>query len=87
MGLSCILFVTVSSLTSSINPAYDARNNVEYGDYQIELNYDNSDRVYTENNLDEIMKHNPITDEKIAEFEKIDGVEKTQTRRYLTFYR
>lgn len=85
MGLSCILFVTVSSLTSSINPAYDARNNVEYGDYQIELNYDNSDQVYTENNLDEIMKHNPITDERIAEFEKIDGVEKTQTRRYLTF--
>lgn len=56
MGLSCILFVIISSLTSSIDPGYDARNNVEYGDYQIELNYDNSDQVYTENNLDEIIK-------------------------------
>lgn len=85
MGLSCILFVTISSLTSSIDPEYDARNSVEFGDYQIELNYDNSDQVYTENNLDEIIKKNPITDDVIAEFEAIDGVEKTQTRRYLTF--
>lgn len=85
MGLSCILFVTISSLTSSIDPGYDARNSVEFGDYQIELNYDNSDQAYTENNLDEIIKKNPITDDVIAEFEAIDGVEKTQTRRYLTF--
>lgn len=85
MGVSCILFVTISSLTSSIDPGYDARNSVEYGDYQIELNYDNSDMVYTDNNLDEIFKHNPINDGVIEKFEKIDGVEKTQTRRYLTF--
>lgn len=85
MGLSCILFVTISSLTSSIDPEYDARNSVERGDYQIELNYDNSDKVYTENNLDQIINHNPITDETIKEFEAIEGVEKTQTRRYLTF--
>lgn len=85
MGLSCILFVTISSLTSSIDPGYAARNIVEFGDYQIELNYNNSDQVYTENNLDEIIKKNPITDDVIAEFEAIDGVEKTQTRRYLTF--
>ncbi len=85
MGLSCILFVTISSLTSSIDPAYDARNGVEFGDYQIELNYDNSDLVYTDNNLAEIIKDNPITDKVIEEFEAIDGVEKTHTRRYLTF--
>lgn len=85
MGLSCILFVTISSLTSSIDPGYDARNSVEFGDYQVELNYDNSDQVYTENNLDEILKNNPITDDVIKEFESIDGVEKTHTRRYLTF--
>lgn len=85
MGLSCILFVTIASLTSSIDPGYDARNSVEYGDYQIELNYDNSDQVYTENNLDELMKNNPITDKVIEEFEAIDGVKQTQTRRYLTF--
>lgn len=85
MGLSCILFVIISSLISSIDPGYDARNNVEYGDYQIELNYDNSDQVYTENNLDEIIKRNPITDKVIEEFEAIDSVEKTKTRRYLTF--
>lgn len=85
MGMSCILFVTISSLTSSIDPGYDARNSVEYGDYQIELNYDNSDEVYTENNLDELMKQNPITDKVIEEFEAIDGVKKTQTRRFLTF--
>lgn len=85
MGLSCILFVIISSLTSSIDPGYDARNNVEYGDYQIELNYDNSDQVYTENNLDEIIKRNPITDKVIEAFEAIDGVEKTKTRRFLTF--
>lgn len=56
MGLSCILFVTISSLASSIDPEYDARNNVERGDYQIELNYDNNDEVYTENNLDQMLK-------------------------------
>lgn len=79
------MFVTISSLTSSIDPGYDARNSVEFGDYQVELNYDNSDQVYTENNLDEILKNNPITDDVIKEFESIDGVEKTHTRRYLTF--
>lgn len=85
MGLSCILFVTISSLTSSIDPGYDARISVERGDYQIELEYDTTDQVYTENNLDQIIKHNPITDETIKDFETMDGVEKTQTRKYLTF--
>ena len=41
--------------------------------------------AYTENNLDEIIKRNPITDKVIEEFEAIDSVEKTKTRRYLTF--
>ena len=65
MGLSCILFVTISSLASSIDPEYDARN--------------------TENNLDQILKNNPISREAIQSFEAIDGVTKTQTRNYLTF--
>lgn len=85
MGLSCILFVTISSLASSIDPEYDARNNVERGDYQIEINYDNNDEVYTENNPDQILKNNPISREAIQSFEAIDGVTKTQTRNYLTF--
>ena len=85
MGVSCILFVVISSLTSSINPEYDARLNVEYGDYQLEINYDNYDNVYKENNLDKIFVNNPISDIRIKEFENIDGVEKIKTRKYLTF--
>lgn len=85
MGLSCILFIVTATLTSSIDPAYDARNSVERGDYQIELNYDNSDKVYRENNLDHMLENNPISDEAINRLSRTDGVEKIQTRKYLTF--
>ena len=85
MGLSCILFVAVASIASSIDFEYDARNSVERGDFQIELNYDNSDAVYRENNLDYLLAHDPISESVIEELRNTEGVTKIQTRNYLVF--
>ena len=48
------------------------------------MNYDNSDQVYRENNLDYLLVHNPISEKAIEELKETEGVTKVETRNYLT---
>ncbi|GMQ60398.1 FtsX-like permease family protein [Vallitalea sediminicola] len=80
MGLSCVLFVAVANLASSMSPEYDAKRQMEKGDYRVELDYDVDDTAYPENNLNHLQQQNIMGEELIKEIKTIDGINKVETR-------
>ena len=48
---------------------------LEGSDFKIEMDYDVNDETYPENNLENINKNNPFTDELLRQILEIDGVE------------
>lgn len=80
MGLSCVLFVVIANFTGNVSPVYDARKTVPYGQFQIELNYSTSDKAYPENNLDAILKNNPLDKKFLNRIKRLDGVTDVQTQ-------
>lgn len=86
MGLSCVLFVVVANFTGNVSTEYDARKAVPYGQFQIDLTYSTRDAAYPENNLDSILRKNPLDEDLVEEIKKLDGV--TDVRiRYMTYLR
>lgn len=83
MGLSCVLFVTLASFIGNMKEEYEARKEIEYGQFQLELNYSVEDTAYPENNLDYILKKNPINTELLEKIKVLDGVTGVQTRNLL----
>lgn len=83
MGLSCVLFVTIASLTGNMDEEYDARKSVEYGQFLIRLDYSLHDVAYPENNLDQILKNNPFGGNTVEEIKAMDGVKEVVTRNIL----
>lgn len=83
MGLSCVLFVILSNCVSNMDTEYEARSGVEYGQFQIELNYYMNDEAYPEHNLDTILKQNPLDQTLIQKIQAIDGVTDIKTRDIL----
>lgn len=83
MGLSCTLFVVLANLGGNLDTEYDARKQVEFGDFQIELDYSIGDKAYPENNLDAILKNNPLDQELLDKLREIDGVVQADTQRIL----
>lgn len=83
MGLSCILFVAVSSFTGNMDDEYNARRSVEYGQFCISLEYSLSDSAYPENNLDAILENNPLSEELVEDIKAIPGVTDIKTRKIL----
>ncbi len=80
MGLSCVLFVILSNITGNIDVAFEARAQVEYGQFLLDLDYSLADKAYPENNLDEIQKKNPLGKETQEKLESIPGVTKVWKR-------
>lgn len=83
MGLSCVLFVVMANFVGNMDEEYDARRTVEYGQFKIELDYALRDRAYPENNLDSVLRHNPLSAEVIEQIKGIDGVSEVKTRKIL----
>ncbi|MDE6608290.1 MAG: ABC transporter permease, partial [Lachnospiraceae bacterium] len=83
MGLSCVLFVVMANFVGNMDEEYDARRMVEYGQFKIELDYALRDRAYPENNLDSILRNNPLSAEVIEQIKGIDGVSEVKTRKIL----
>ena len=79
MGLSCVLFVVIANFTGNVSTTYDARKNVPYGQFQIDLTYDTNDTAYPENNLDAILKENPLDESLVKEIKALDGVTEVKT--------
>lgn len=78
MGLSCVLFVVIANFTGNVSTKYDARKQVPYGQFQIDLSYSINDKAYPENNLDSILKANPLDDELVEKIRKIPQVTDVQ---------
>lgn len=84
MGLSCVLFVTLSSLAGNIDNEYNVRMNVEHGRFALGLDYDMNDEAYPENNLVNIQKENLLGTEFQEKLKEIPGVTSV-TARILTY--
>ncbi|BCN32679.1 ABC transporter permease [Anaeromicropila herbilytica] len=84
MGLSCVLFVVIANLVGNIDNEYDARQSVEYGQFMINLDYSLDDKAYPENNLDAILKKNPLDSQLIQDIQSLEGVTSVRTRNILT---
>lgn len=80
MGLSCVLFVVLANLAGNIDNEFAAREQVEYGQFLLSLDYSLTDQAYPENNLDEIQKSNPLGKEFQEKLKTIPGVIKVHTR-------
>lgn len=83
MGLSCVLFVVMANFAGNMEPEYDARKSIEYGDYEISLDCSMNDQAYPENNLDAVLAKNPLDETLIEEIWAIDGVLSVKTRQIL----
>lgn len=86
MGLSCVLFVVVANFTGNVSTRYDARKQVPYGQFQIDLTYSTNDSAYPENNLDFILKNNPLDDELVEKIREIHGVTDVRVRNMTYAY-
>lgn len=75
MGLSCVLFICVSAVLSSVSAEDMARRNIAKGDFRISLDYSRHDTEYTENNLDSLVQENYFNDAFLAQLTSIEGVE------------
>lgn len=81
MGLSCVLFVTLASFVGNMDEKYEARKKVEHGQFLVSLDYSLSDQAYPENNLDYIIKENPLNHEMLEKIKSLDGVTGIKTRK------
>ena len=75
MGLSCVLFICVSSVLSSVSAEDLARRNIDQGDFRISMDYSHHDREYPENNLDSLVQQEYFSDSFLSELSSIEGVE------------
>lgn len=83
LGISCVLFVMLGSVMSSISIEKETRRMIPYGDFEIQLDYSLDEEVYIENNLDNILKRNPLSEEIIDEIKNIDGVKEVKIQNIL----
>ena len=83
MGLSCILFIAAANLAGNMDAEYDARKTVEFGEIELELSFSLEDQAYPENNLDRILRDNPLDEELLGQIESINGVREVRTQNIL----
>ncbi len=78
MGLSCVFFICVSAVLSSISVEDMARRSIPKGDFRISLNYSHHDREYPENNLDSLVQQEYFNDAFLSQLLSIEGVESVE---------
>ena len=78
MGLSCVLFMTLAGVMSSMSAEDIARRNIDRGDFRLALDYSVNDKEYPENNLDSLQQENIFSKEFVEDIEKIDGVKSVE---------
>lgn len=87
MGLSCILFVVIANLGGNMDAEYDARMEVEKGDFHITLDNSANDKTYPENNINHVQQLNLMGEEWLERIRQIDGVTKVETRQLVRVLR
>lgn len=81
MGLFCVLFVVMANFVGNMDEEYEARRSVEHGQFQIELDWSMNDKAYPQNNLENILKDNPLDSQTVEKIKAIDGVKEVRTRK------
>ena len=81
MGLSCVMFVVLANIVGNMDAEYDARRQVEKGDFYITLDCALDDPAYPENNMNHVQQQNPMGEDWLASLRNIDGVTKVETRK------
>lgn len=79
MGLSCVLFMSMAGILNSMSADDIADRELEGADFKIELDYDVNDKTYPENNLDQINKNNPFTDDMLRQILETKGVKEVSS--------
>lgn len=74
MGLSCVLFITLSAYAGNIDEEYEARKDVRHGQFALSLDYSLSDSAYPENNLDRVLGEKLLGNGMIERIRQIPGV-------------
>ena len=89
MGLSCVLFISMANFAGNMDASYDARKQLPYGQFQIQLDYSLNDTAYPDNNLDQILKNNPLAGGLTDEINGLADVTdvRIQDRLSATLYR
>lgn len=83
MGLSCVLFVIIANIVGNMNAKPQARENIEYGRFRIEIDAPLNDTTYPENNMNEIQKQAPFDEDFQNRLKKIPGVTEIRTRKVM----
>ena len=65
----------MAGILNSMRAEDIADRELEGNDFKIELDYDINDETYPENNLDNINKNNPFSDDLLRQILELDGVE------------
>lgn len=86
MGLSCVLLVVIANIVGNMDAVRQAREDIEYGRFRIELDCSLNDTTYPENNLNEVQKQNPLGETFLQQLKSIDGVTGIWTRKQIPFY-
>lgn len=81
MGLSCVLFVVLANWLGNMDAEYMARAEVWHGQFQLQLQFRLEDEAYPENNLDHILRANPLNEELVQRIWTIPGVTDVRTQR------
>lgn len=86
MGLSCVLFVVAVNYTRNVDIEYAARQELPFGQFQIDLSYSTTDTAYPENNLDSVLKENPLDARLVKDLKAINGVTEVKIGKQLYAY-
>lgn len=86
MGLSCVLLVIIANIVGNMDAGRQAREDLEYGRFRIELDCAINDATYPENNMNEIQKQNPLNEAFLNQLKSMEGVTEVRTRKQIPFY-
>ena len=79
MGLSCVLFICVSAVLSSISAEDLARRSIPRGDFRIALDHAlYNDKEYPENNLENLVQQEYFSEAFFSRLSSIEGVESVE---------
>ena len=83
MGLSCVLFMSLSGLLSSMTAENIARMHLQKGDFRLALSCSWDDETYPENNFDSLQTQNLFNESLLRQIREIPGVEKIEKAGYV----
>lgn len=75
MGLSCVLFMSLAGVLSSMRAEDMARRTIRTGDFCLGLDYERNDKEYPERNLDSLQQQDYFSEEFLEELMALDGVQ------------